>query len=294
MDLDGIAIFVKVLQAGSFSRAAKLLGMPNSTVSAKVSALEKRLGVTLLQRTTRKLRATQAGEAYYRRSLRALDELQAAENELETGRAEPKGLLRVTAPVEIGHSLLPALVHAFLKDHAAIEVEVVVTNRVLDLIGDGIDLAIRAGPLKDSSLIAKRFDLGYFELWASPDYLGKHGAPRHPKELTQHNCLRFSRFKDDGFRLTNGKETLKVRVTGTSTANDFETLRSLATLGEGLAFLPSFLCSEESKQNGLVRVLPQWHGDRVTVSLVYPAQRFVPPKVRAFIAVAEKILTSPE
>ena len=286
MDLDGIAVFVKVLQAGSFSRAAKLLGMPNSTVSAKVSALEKRLGVTLLQRTTRKLRATQAGEAYYQRSLRALEELQAAENELETG--EPKGLLRLTAPVEIGHSLLPALVHAFLKKHTRMEVEVVVTNRVLDLIEDGIDLAIRAGPLQDSSLIAKRFDLGYFELWASPDYLRKHGAPRHPKELTQHDCLRFSRFKSEGFRLTNGKETLNVPVTGTSIADDFETLRSLATLGAGLAFLPSFLCAEEAKQNDLVRVLPQWRGDRVTVSLVYPAQRFVPAKVRAFIAVAEK------
>jgi DNA-binding transcriptional LysR family regulator len=292
MDLDGIAIFVNVLQAGSFSRAAKLLGMPNSTVSAKVSALEKRLGVTLLQRTTRKLRATQAGEAYYQRALRALEELQTAENELETGRAEPKGLLRLTAPVEIGHSLLPALVHAFLKQHPRMEVELVVTNRVLDFIEDGIDLAIRAGPLKDSSLIAKRFDLGYFELWASRDYLIKHAAPRHPKELTEHNCLRFSRFKHDGFRMTNGKENLKVRVTGTSTADDFETLRSLATLGEGLAFLPSFLCAE-AKQNDLVRVLPQWHGDRVTVSLVYPAQRFVPPKVRAFIDVAEKILTKP-
>ena len=109
MDLDGIAIFVKVMQAGSFSRAAKLLGMPNSTVSAKISALEKRLGVTLLQRTTRRLRATQAGEAYFQRCLRALEELQAAENELETSRGEPKGLLRLTAPVEVGHNLLPAL-----------------------------------------------------------------------------------------------------------------------------------------------------------------------------------------
>jgi DNA-binding transcriptional LysR family regulator len=288
MDLDGIAVFVKVLQLGSFSRAAKLLGMPNSTVSAKVSALEKRLGVTLLQRSTRKLRATQAGQAYYQRSLRALEELQAAENELETGRAEPQGLLRLTAPVEIGHSLLPALVHAFLKNHTRMEVEVVVTNRVLDLIVDGIDLAIRAGPLKDSTLIAKRFDLGYFELWANPDYLKEHGAPRHPKELTQYNCLRFSRFKSEGFRLSNGKETLNVPVTGTSVADDFETLRSLATLGAGLAFLPSFLCAEEAKQNDLVRVLPQWRGDKVTISLVYPAQRFVPAKVRAFIAVAEK------
>jgi len=291
MDLDGIAIFVKVLQAGSFSRAAKLLGMPNSTVSAKVSALEKRLGVTLLQRTTRKLHATQAGEAYFQRSVRALEELQAAENELETGRAEPKGLLRLTAPVEIGHSLLPALVHAFLQKHPVIKVEMVVTNRVLDLVVEGIDLAIRAGPLKDSSLIAKRFDLGDFGLWASPDYLARHAEPRHPKELAQHNCLRFSRFKDDGFHLTHGRENFNVAVSGTSMADDFETLRSLAILGEGIAFLPSFLCSEDTKQDKLTRVLPKWRGDRVSLSLVYPAQRFVPTKVRAFIAVAEELWT---
>ncbi len=223
MDLDGIAIFVKVIQAGSFSRAATLLGMPNSTVSAKVSALEKRLGVTLLQRTTRKLRVTQAGEAYFQRAVRALEELQAAENELETGRVEPTGLLRVTAPVEIGHSLLPALVHAFLKKHPRMEVELVVTSRVLDLVVDGIDLAIRAGPLKDSSLIAKRFDLGDFGLWASPDYLTQHATPHHPEELAQHNCLRFSRFKDDGFRLTHGENT----STSRSPANWWRTTSKL-------------------------------------------------------------------
>src|SRR5687767_5404332 len=289
MDLDGIAISVKVLQAGSFSQAAKLLGMPNSTVSAKVSALEKRLGVTLLHRTTRKLRATQAGEAYFQRSVRALEELQAAENELETGRADPKGLLRLTAPVEIGHSLLPALVHAFLNKHPRLEVELVVTNRVLDLVVDGIDLAIRAGPLKDSSLIAKRFDLGDFGLWASPDYLTQRGAPRHPRELAQHNCLRFSRFKDDGFRLTHGRENYNVEVSGQLVADDFETLRSLAILGEGIAFLPSFLCSEDTKQDKLTRVLPKWRGDKVSLSLVYPAQRFVPTKVREFIRVADEL-----
>ena len=289
MDLDGIAIFVKVIQAGSFSRAAALLGMPNSTVSAKVSALEKRLGVTLLQRTTRKLRVTQAGEAYFQRAVRALEELQAAENELETGRVEPTGLLRVTAPVEIGHSLLPALVHAFLKKHPRMEVELVVTSRVLDLVVDGIDLAIRAGPLKDSSLIAKRFDLGDFGLWASPDYLTQHATPHHPEELAQHNCLRFSRFKDDGFRLAHGREKFNVAVSGQLVADDFETLRSLAILGEGIAFLPSFLCSEDTKQDKLTRVLPHWRGDKVSLSLVYPAQRFVPTKVRSFIAVAEEL-----
>jgi DNA-binding transcriptional LysR family regulator len=289
MDLDGIAIFVKVMQAGSFSQAAKLLGMPNSTVSAKVSALEKRLGVTLLQRTTRKLRATQVGEAYFRRCVQALEKLQAAENELETARGEPKGLLRLTAPVEVGHNLLPVLVHAFIKKYPQMTVEVMVTNRVLDLVAEGIDLAIRAGDLKDSGLIAKRFVLGQFTLWASPSYLAKHPAPHHPKDLAAHDYLEFLPFKSKRLDLTNGREKISLALTGRVAADDFETLRSLVVLGDGVAFLPGFLCAEEAKQNKLVRVLPQWHGGGSPISLVYPAQQFVAPKVRAFIAVAEDL-----
>jgi DNA-binding transcriptional LysR family regulator len=289
MDLDGIAIFVKVMQAGSFSRAARLLGMPNSTVSAKVSALEKRLGVTLLQRTTRKLRATQAGEAYFHRCVQALEELQAAENELETARGEPKGRLRLTAPVEVGHNLLPALVHTFISKYPQMTVEVMVTNRVLDLVAEGVDLAIRAGDLKDSGLIAKRFALGQFTLWASPSYLAKYPAPRQPKDLAAHEYLEFLPFKNKRLDLTNGRDNISVALTGRVVADDFETLRSLAVLGNGIAFLPGFLCAEEAKQNKLVRVLPHWHGGISPISLVYPAQRFVAPKVRAFIAVAEEM-----
>ncbi|HEX2929076.1 MAG TPA: LysR family transcriptional regulator [Candidatus Binatia bacterium] len=289
MDLDGVAIFVKVIQAGSFSQAAKLLGMPNSTVSAKVSALEKRLGVTLLQRTTRRLRLTQAGDAYFQRAVRALEELQAAENELEDSRGEPNGRLRLTAPVEVGHGIVPALVHRYLELHPRMEVELIVTNRVLDLLGEGIDLAIRAGELKDSGLISRRFELGQFCLWASPEYLSTHAAPRHPKELAQHRCLRFSQFKNTEIRVSNGRETVSVPVEGRLMADDFETLRALAILGEGIVFLPSLLCAEETKQRKLIRVLPQWRGDKVFLSLVYPAQRFVPVKIRAFIAVAEQL-----
>jgi DNA-binding transcriptional LysR family regulator len=289
MDLDGIAIFVKVIQAGSFTQAARVLGMPTSTVSAKVSALEKRLGVTLLQRTTRKLRATQAGEAYFHRCVQALEELEAAENELESTRADPAGLLRLTAPVEIGHNLLPALVHAYVNKYPKMTVEVMVTNRVLDLVAEGIDLAIRAGDLKDSGLIARKFVLGRFTLWASPSYLAKHPAPRHPKELTGHECLEFLPFRNKRIELINGRDKVIVAHTGRVAADDFETLRSLAVLGNGIAFLPGFLCAEEANQHKLVRVLPQWHGGGSPVSLVYPAQRFVSPKVRAFIAVAEEI-----
>jgi DNA-binding transcriptional LysR family regulator len=290
MDLDGIAVFVTVVQAGSFSQAAKYLGMPNSTVSAKVSALEKRLGVTLLQRTTRKLHLTQAGEAYFRRCVQALNELQAAESEIASAQKEPQGLLRLTAPVEMGHSYLPILVHGFLKKYPLMGVDLVITNRVVDLVAEGVDLAIRAGKLRDSRLVARKFMLGHFSLWASPAYLKARGTPSHPKELTRHQSLRFSRFKAKAVELTNGEETATVALSGRVLADDFETLKTLAALGEGVTFLPSFLCAEAAAQKTLVRVLPQWRGNPVSFSIVYPAQPFVSPKIRGFIKVAEELL----
>ena len=290
MNLDGIEVFVKVAQAGSFSQAARILGMPNSTVSAKVSQLEKRLGVTLLQRTTRKLNLTQAGERYFRRCAQALNDLQAAEGELDTAQSELQGLLRLTAPVEIAHSVLPAVIRSYLQKHAQVTVDLIVTNRVLDLVTEGVDLAIRAGRLKDSGLIARRFSLGHFALWASPAYVKSHPAPAHPKELSRHNFLHFSLFKGRPLELTNGKENAKITVSGRLFADDFEVLKSLAALGQGIAFLPGLLCSEEKKRHQLINILPSWHGESVSFSLVYPAQRFVSPKIRAFINVTEEML----
>lgn len=293
MDLDGIEVFVKVVEAGSFNQAAKLLGMPNSTASAKVSALEKRLGVTLLQRTTRKLHPTEAGAMYFRRCVQALEELQAAENELADARGEPGGILRLTAPVEVGHTLLPPLVDAFIERHPRVSVELIITNRVVDLVAENVDLAVRAGTLKDSALIAKRFELGHFGFWASPGYLEKRPAPAHPKELAQHECMQFSQFNGKGVKLTNGREHARIHLVGRITADDFEALRALAVHGRGIAFLPSFLCTEESRERKLVRVLPDWRGESVTVSLVYPAQRFVAPKIRAFMEVASEVWRAP-
>lgn len=294
MILDGIEVFVKVVQAGNFSRAAKILRMPNSTVSAKLSQLESRLGVTLLQRTTRKLSLTQAGEMYFRQCAQALDALQAAESELRDSQKEPKGLLRLTAPVEIGHSILPAVIRAYLEKYRQMEIDLVITNRVLDLVTERIDLAVRAGSLKDSSLIARRFTLGRFALWASPGYMKAHPAPSHPQGLSDHELLQFSLFKNRPLELTNGKNSVKVTVSGRFAADDFEVLRSMAVLGEGIAFLPSVLCNEERIQNRLVPVLPAWHGEKVSFSLVYPAQRFVSLKVRAFINTAEEMLKAGE
>ncbi len=270
MDLDGIEVFVKVVQAGSFSQAAKILAMPNSTVSAKVSQLEKRLGITLLQRTTRKLNLTQAGKTYFQRCIQALDELQAAESALAAAQSEPRGLLRLTAPVEISRSVLPAVIRAYLQKHAQMTVDLIVTNRVVDLVAEGVDLAMRAGKLKDSTLIARRFALGHFSLWASPAYVRHHSAPSHPQELRRYHFLQFSPFKRRLLELTNGKEHVRIAVSGRLVADDFEVLKSCAVLGEGIAFLPSFLCGHEKAQNRLVRILPQWRGETVTVSLGAP------------------------
>jgi DNA-binding transcriptional LysR family regulator len=292
VNLDAIAVFVKVVQAGSFTHAAKLLNMPNSTVSAKVAALEKELGITLLQRTTRSLHLTEAGEVYFRRCLRALEELQAAENELAADRGAPKGVLRLTAPVELGRSVLPPVLDVLMKRHPAIEIDLVITNRLADLVAENIDVAVRAGPLKNSGLIARRFALGQFGLWASPGYLKKHSAPRNPDELNDHQCLRFAPFTGRNLQLSNGRERAQVALAGRITADDFETLRALAVLGWGIALLPSFLCAEEAKERKLVAVLPDWRGESVTISIVYPAQRFVSPKIRAFITAAEELWTA--
>jgi len=289
VDLDGIAVFVKVVQAGSFSQAAKLLNMPNSTVSAKVAALEKRLGVTLLQRTTRRLHLTEPGAGYFRRCLQALEGLQAAESELESERSETKGVLRLTAPVELGRSALPPVLDVLMKRHPAIKIDLIITNRLVDLVAENIDVAVRAGPLKNSGLIAKRFVLGQFGLWASPSYLKNNSVPRNPDELKEHDCLRFAPFTGRKLQLTNGRERAQIALAGRITADDFEALRALAVLGWGIALLPSFLCAEEAKERKLVSVLPNWRGDSVSISVVYPAQRFVAPKIRAFITAAEEL-----
>ncbi|MNJ96765.1 HTH-type transcriptional regulator DmlR [compost metagenome] len=291
MDLNEVAVFVKVVQSGSFSRAASQLGMPNSTVSAKVSALEKRLGVTLLQRTTRKLHVTQAGQAFFERSLTALQELQVAEEEVTLNQGEPQGTLKITAPVGLGSSLLPEVIAKCLDKYPKLNIELVFADRVVDLISEGVDLAIRAGELSDSSLIAKKLGVGYFAPFASASYLKNHGTPSHPKELRAHVCLQFSSMGKDKWELINrNKSKVTVPLPGKIIADDLNTIKDLALMGEGIALLPTFLCQTETKRNKLVRILAEWKSDVRPISFVYPPHRFVAPKLQAFIEVATPIL----
>jgi DNA-binding transcriptional LysR family regulator len=290
MDLNEIAVFIKVVQTGSFSLAAKKLGMPNSTVSHKVSSLEKRLGITLIQRTTRKLNITPAGQAYFKRCLLGVEEISAAEQEIASIQGEPQGLLRITAPVELGSSVLPDLVSDYMQKYPKVRVEVILSGRHVDLLSENVDLAIRAGELKDSSLIAKKIGSGYFAVVASPKYLKAKGTPAHPRELHAHQCIQFTPMGIEEWRLTGPKGTLNVPVPGKILVDDLSMVKKLALLNNGVAFLPTHLCLPEVQAGKLVRILPDWRSAASPIHFVYPAQRFVTPKLSTFMAMALEVL----
>lgn len=287
MDLNEIKVFTRVAQAGSFSGAAKQLGMPNSTVSAKVSALEKRLGVSLLRRTTRKLSLTEAGEAYLQRCLAGLDLLQVAEAEVSSSQAEAQGLLRVTAPLDMGSTCLVDLVSRFTKQNPKVRLEFLFADRIVDLVGEGVDLAIRAGALGDSGLIAKKLGIAYWAPFASPSYLKRAGLPEHPKELRDHDCLLFGPLGDASWELDRRKSTITVPLERRLVASDISFVKALAAAGYGIALLPTFGVHADVASGRLVRVLPEWRSSADPVHLVYPEQRFVAPKIRSFIELAE-------
>jgi DNA-binding transcriptional LysR family regulator len=292
MNLDAIAVFVRVVETGSFSAAAKRLGMPKATVSAKVARLEKQLGVSLIQRTTRKLRVTEAGEQYFRHCASAIREVELAEAALQSTASRPSGVLKVTSPVDIGHTLLPRIVHAYAAKYPQVSVELLVTNRIVDLVGEGIDLAIRPSPaLKDSSLIARRyFEMGS-NLWASPEYLRRLGAPSHPRDLKEASFLGFPPLSS--VVLTNGKAEIDVAITGRVRADDFETIKALLLLGDGIAWLPDFLAEEAAQAGTLVPVLPQWRPkERAAFYFVHVGRQYGLPKVQAFIATALEVTCS--
>lgn len=290
--LDSIPVFVKVAQLGSFSQAARVLGMPNTTVSAKVAQLEKSLGTTLMQRTTRKLHLTEAGQAYLDRCVKALAELEAAETELSSNTGEVRGVLRVTASVDVGHSLLPRLIDRYLDQNPSVEVDLLVTNRMVDLVGEGVDVAIRAGRLKDSSLIAKKFFDSQFGLFASKKYLKRYGTPTIKTLEADFPFVRFAPFKGEGFELTNGSQSIAIQPRGTVQTDDLGTVKIMASLGYGLALLPNFVADPELESGELIQVLSEWSMKTGFFSLVYPPQKFVTPKVRAFIGVAENFFHS--
>jgi len=286
MELDGIDVFVEVVEARSFAKAAQRLRMPPATVSAKIARLEQRLGVTLIRRTTRTLHVTPAGETYYAYCARAVAEMREAQQQLTVGAAEPQGKLRITAPLNLAQTVLPPIVERFLSKCPKVSIELMITNKTLDLLAEGIDLAIRAGQLQDSTLTARTFFQTRLCLWASKDYVARYGAPAKPEDLAQHAIVGFSskmRLPD----LHSGRRSLPLPA-GRIVCDDMECIRTYVLRGNGIGLMQE----TSGEQDQLVRVLPEFATSPGPVSLVYPAQKFVPPAVRAFITVATEGATA--
>lgn len=292
MDYNEVAIFIKVIQKGSFTRAALALDMPKSTVSTKISNLEKLLGTTLITRSTRKIRLTPAGEAFFLRSTKAIEEITAAGIAVRSENIEPQGRFRITAPVDIGNTILPSLTALFLKKFPKVQFDILLTDRRIDFLEDDVDLAIRAGQLKDSSLIAKKVGEVVFKIYASPKYLKENGEPSTLKELGSHTCVHFTPLLSEGWHLVNGKRSALITLTKKIVVDNMSLAHSLALEGIGIAFMPSFLCESEIKTGKLIHILQEWTSEVAPMHFVYPAQKYVPPAIKAFIEMSTVVLRS--
>ena len=280
-----MSAFVRAVELGGFSLAAREFGLTPSAISKLVTRLEDRLGVRLLNRTTRRLALTPEGEAYFHRSQRILADIAEAENEVARFRAQPKGVLRVNTGTAFGlHQLAPALPE-FLSRHPEVKVELTLTDRVVDLIEEGADLGIRLGALVDSSLIARKICELERVVCASPAYLKKHGTPRKPADLLKHNCLSIAyapSLQRWPFAANDGVQ--HVEVTGNASANSAEALLQLALVGLGIIRLSEVIVGEAVREGKLVPLLQDvHHSEPLPLHAVYPQGRHRSPKVAAMV-----------
>lgn len=281
----GMRILVRVIDSGSFSAAARQLGIAPSSVSRQINDLEDDLGARLFARTTRKLSLTEAGQVYYERAssiINAVDEAKLALSQL----GAPSGILRVTVPSGLGRELVVTAVPAFLEKYPAINIILSMTDRVVDIVDAGIDVAIRVGRQKDSSLKARKIGESKRIVCASPEYLKQSGFPKTPADLQSHNCITFRDHPGHNvwkFRNKNGP--IEIRVTGNFFAKSADALVAAAVAGMGLVLLPDWNMGTELRQKQLRLVLSNYDAvpDTSPVWAVHSHQRHVPPKIRVFI-----------
>lgn len=294
MDLNGVKVFIEVARARSFTRAADILRMPKSTVSRRVSELEETLGARLLQRTTRKLKLTDAGVAYYERCARALSELEEAKAAVAKLQEEPRGTLRVTAPVDFGEAFLGDLVIEYMRRYPEARVDMVLTGRVVDLVDEGFDIAVRVGKLADSSLVARKLGVVRGLLVASPEYLEVRGEPSSPDALAEHDCIIFGdTHMGRTWRLLGPRGAVDVPVTGRGAVDHYPLVYKAALAGLGIAVTPTFLCAADLRAGRLVHVLPHWAPPTSPIQAVYPTTRHLSAKVRAFLDMLRHRMTPP-
>ena len=278
-------VFVRVVERGGFSAAARALAMTPSAVSKLVVRLEARLGVRLLNRSTRQVQLTAEGGVFYERAVRVLADLAEAERGVAANDS-PRGRLSVNANVPFGEAALLPLVPAFLERYPEISLDIVLTDEVIDLIEHRTDVAVRAGPLKNSSLVARKLGATRKSIVASPDYLAKRGVPKKPADLASHNCLGFNRTRTlNGWPLMAGGKLVTIPAVGNTQVSDGASLQRLALAGVGLARLARFHCRDDIAAGRLVPVLEKFNpGDLEEIHAVFLGHGgWLPARVRAFL-----------
>ena len=291
-DLNALQVFVKVVQSGSFTAAARALGMPKSTASQRVSELEQRLGARLLQRTTRRLSLTDQGRVYFDHCVRILSEIEGAEHAVASLQERPRGLLRITVPAS--SQFLGPVLTEFLQRCKGVQLDVMCTDRLVDLVEESVDIAVRAGALADSTLVARKLGMLELVLVATPRYLKKHGRPRSPEGLAKLDCLVFTQARRPrSFLLHQGEKSREVSFTPALAVNDMDILHSAALGHLGVAMLPAYRCTDDLGAGRLERVLPDWEAPAQPIHALYPSGRHLSAKVKAMLDHLQQMKTAP-
>ncbi len=286
---------MKVVQTGSFTRAAEALGSQKAQLSRTLSSLEKKLGVRLLERSTRSLSLTEVGREMYERAVNILAAVQEAQLAAQHTQATPQGTLRITCGVEFGLIAVTRWINAYLNIQPQVSIEADYTNRLVDIVHEGFDLAIRIGTLPDSSLVARKLGDMHYGLYASPAYLTHAGVPESPHGLERHQLLVFNLGNQKGvWDLQYGTQHVQVPLTSRLRVNSSFAVRDAAILGHGIARLPVLVAQDAVRNHQLVPVLAQWLAQPTPVHALFPSVQYLTPKVRSFIdhAVVHFDLTS--
>jgi DNA-binding transcriptional LysR family regulator len=288
-DLNTLVIFAKVVEANSFSEAARRLNMPVSSVSRRIADLEKLLGLSLLERSTRGLRLTEIGAGLVEYARRGAELSEAVDHIVSDQLSEISGLLRLSAPPSISDTLVSPLVGAFQAAHPKVRVQILITNRFVDHIVEGVELVFRVGALRDSSLVARTILTYRDQLVASPAYLEGRGAPVHPRDLHGHRLLTFAHWRPENrwtFVHVNGRDKESLTFTPYLSMNDYVGLAAALLAGTGIGELPPVVQPDLLRDGRLVEIMPQWRFRAFPLSLVHPSTRHVPRVVRAFTELA--------
>ncbi len=282
---EALQTFVAVVEAGQFNAAAERLGCNNSAVSRRIAELENRLGAQLLTRTTRRLALTDAGRALYERAVRLLAELEETEQSVAAEQAALTGRLRLATPLSFGLLHLPSILNAFMAEHPGVELDIRLDDREVNLVEEGVDLALRIGHLADSSLVARPLAPIRFVTCASPGYLARHGVPREPADLARHACLVYGYLPEPQLWRYTGPDggSVAVRVPLRMRANNGDLLLSAAAAGLGVCLQPTFLAYRAVLEGRLTPLLPGYTVPAATAYAVYPSRRHLPRRVRALI-----------